>query len=288
MKKLFLTLILMVVGAVATYSQSYDPRLLWYGSWPNYNYLNYPSSNPPIMWNYETNPPVLWDGLSGQKGKPLQSPSSFYLYYKHNSKFLFNNYAIPTPLMYMGYPDWANPAMPWYFEPHVPPVGNIIGNMGPTLIIEFHISKALSIPIQTPFGKRYVDQTYYPYTRIQTLVPWPRMKFDTVDEILWGVIRRRSTWKFTSPTFTNYNFINWQTNGNFETNISRPLWFVNEEFTTGRSPWLQDGDRFVCQAKVTYLFPYNSNGYNWLWGPYDSVWDITFWSNPIFLTVQDA
>jgi len=229
------------------YSQGLDTRLLWYGLHPEYNYLDYPDTNPPPIWRYETNPPVLYDGLQ-QGNKPLQDPKSFYLWYRHDSRFLFYNY-------------------------------------GPTIIIEFHISKALSVPIQTPFGDLHVDRGYYPYTVVQTLIPWHRLKNDTVDTIRFGVNVRRSTWKFSSLSFNNSIPLSWIEGGGFQTNSMRPLWFVDEQFSINRSFWMVHGDRFVCQAKVTYLFPYNTYNPDWLWGPYNSVYDVTFWSNPIFLKV---
>jgi len=280
-----LLLLFIAVSAQLTYSQ--DPRLLWYGLHPQYNYLDYPNTNPPPIWRYETNPLVLYDGTQGTPNKPLQDPKSFQLWYRHDSRFLFYNYGILTPLMYHGYPDWPNPAIPRYFEPNYPPAGNMLDNYGPTIIIEFHLSKALSIPIQTPFGKMYVDQGYYPYTVVQTLLPWHRLKNDIEDTKLFGVTVRRSTWKFNSLSFNNTQPLAWVEGGGFQTNSMRPHWFVDELFGTKRSFWLVPGDRFVCQAKVTYLFPYNTVNSDWLWGPYNNVYDVTFWSNPIFLEVSD-
>jgi len=284
MKRILIVLFFLTALTKLIYSQGLDTRLLWYGLHPEYNYLDYPDTNPPPIWRYETNPPVLYDGFQ-QGNKPLQDPKSFYLWYRHDSRFLFYNYGILTPLMYSGHPDWPNPAIPRYFEPNYPPAGNMLDNYGPTIIIEFHISKALSIPIQTPFGKMYIDQGYYPYTVVQTLLPWHRLKNDTVDTIRFGVNVRRSTWKFSSQSFNNSIPLSWVEGGGFQTNSMRPLWFVDEQFSINRSFWMVPGDRFVCQAKVTYLFPYNTYNPDWLWGPYNAVYDVTFWSNPIFLKV---
>jgi len=285
MLRLFALLLIVTALARVGYSQVHDTRLLWYGLYPQYNYLDYPNENPPPIWRYETNPPVLYDGFQGTPNKPLQDPKSFYLWYRHDSRFLFYNYGILTPLMYSGYSDWPNPAIPRYFEPNYPPAGNMLDNYGPTLIIEFHISKALSIPIQTPFGNIYVDQSYYPYTVVQTLIPWHRLKNDIEDTKLFGVTVRRSTWKFNSQSFNNSQPLAWVEGGSFQTNSMRSHWFVDELFGTKRSFWLVPGDRFVCQAKITYLFPYNTYNPDWLWGPYNAVYDVTFWSNPIFLQV---
>ena len=279
-----LLLVLLLVTTLTRVGCSQDPRLLWYGQQPQNNYLDYPNTNPsPIR--QDINPPVLYDGFQGTPNKPLQDPKSFYLWYRHDSRFLFYNYGILTPLMYSGYPDWANPAIPIYFEPNYPLTGGMLDNYGPTLVIEFHLSKALSIPIQTPFGNLYVDQSYYPYSVIQALIPWHRLKNDIEDTILFGVIVRRSTWKFNSQNFNNMEPLSWVTGGSFQTNSMRRHWFVDELFSVTRSPWMVPGDRFVCQAKVTYLFPYNTTNPDWLWGPYNSVYDVTFWSNPIFLKV---
>ena len=277
--------ILLAAFAIAGQAQFKDPRLLWYGVHPDYIYLaNYPDTNPPFIWKYETNPPVLYDGRQ-RDNKPLQDPKSFYLWYRHDSRFLFYNYGILTPLMYSGYPDWPNIAIPRYFEPNYPPAGNMLDNYGPTIIIEFHLSRALGVPIQTPFGELHVDQSYYPYTIMQTLLPWHRLKNDIEDTSLFGVTVRRSTWKFSSQSFNNSGPLSWVEGGGFQTNPMRPLWFVSELFNPKRSFWIVPGDRFVCQAKVTYLFPYNTYNPDWLWGPYNAVYDVTFWSNPIFLEV---
>jgi hypothetical protein len=283
MKKL-LFLFILALFTINAYSQSLGLRHLWFTGPPHSYYLGYPALSPPLRWAYESNPPVLYDGLSGNHGKPLQSPNGFYVHYRHDSKFLWKNYFIPSPLMYMGVPDGQNPAFPWYVEPNIPPSGQLVANIGPTIIIEFHLGKALATPIETPFGDQYVDQGYYPYKMFQLLLPWHRLKFDIEDQYLFGVRVYASTWKFTNANFGNIGN-EWIDGGGFSTNPMRPLEFNDEEFSTGRSPWLQDGDMFVCQAKVTYLFPYNPSTLL-SQGNYTDFYEVTFWSNPIFLEVE--
>mgnify|MGYP003650519979 CR=1 FL=1 len=283
MKRILIVLFFLLALTKLTYSQYYDPRLLWFGTYPSYNYLTYPNSNPPVIWNYETNPAFLYDGNSGVGvGKQLQSPNDFSIFFRHDSRFLWYNYAIPSPLMYMGVPNSVNPAIPWYNEPLIPG-GGIVENIGPTIIIEIHIGKALQTPIETAFGKAYVDQGYYPYEVVQIMVPWFRLLWDRDNEYLFGNLVYLSTWRFHNSNFGNID-LEWIAGGGFGTNPQRPINFYNEIFGTKRSWWLKDGDIFVCQAKVTYLLPYSSS--TWLsGGNYDSVWDITAWSNPIFLEV---